>query len=77
MELLERGPESLTGLDFVDGLFAVGGSVLAALSVNRNVEQAARNIRQMFGKDPMQISEDEWNQWQAAYPKTAELWRRL
>lgn len=72
--LLERGLESLTGLDFVDGLFAVGGSVLAALSVNREmVEQAARNIRQMFGKDPMQISEDEWNQYKAAYPKTAEL----
>ncbi len=27
--LLEQGLESLTGLDFVDGLFAVAGSVLA------------------------------------------------
>ena len=51
--LLERGLESLTGLDFVDGLFAVSGSVLAALSVNRDlVKAAARNIEQMFGKDP-------------------------
>lgn len=51
--LLEKGLESLTGLDFVDGLFAVSGSILAALSVNRDlVEAAARNIEQMFGKDP-------------------------
>jgi hypothetical protein len=39
--LLEQGLESLTGLDFVDGLFAVSGSILAALSVNRELVQAA------------------------------------
>ena len=52
--LLERGLESLTGLDFVDGLFAVSGSILAALSVNKElVKAASRNIEQMFGKDPL------------------------
>jgi hypothetical protein len=71
--LLERGLESLTGLDFVDGLFAVSGSVLAALSVNRDlVKAAARNIEQMFGKDPLEISEGEWRQFKELNPKTAE-----
>jgi len=71
--LLEQGLESLTGLDFVDGLFAVAGSVLAALSVNRELVRAAsRNIEQMFGKDPLEISESEWKQFKDANPKTAE-----
>jgi hypothetical protein len=42
--LLEQGLESLTGLDFVDGLFAVSGSVLAALSVNRELVKAAKSF---------------------------------
>ena len=71
--LLEKGLESLTGLDFVDGLFAVSGSILAALSVNRDlVEAAARNIEQMFGKDPLEITESEWRQFKETNPKTAE-----
>ena len=70
--LLERGLESLTGLDFVDGVFAVGGAVLAALHVNRDlVEAASENIRAMFGKDPLEITEEEWNLYQAKYPKSA------
>jgi hypothetical protein len=71
--LLEKGLESITGLDFVDGLFAVSGSILAALSVNRDlVEAAARNIEQMFGKDPLDITEAEWRQFKEMNPKTAE-----
>jgi hypothetical protein len=71
--LLELGLESLTGLDFVDGLFAVSGSVLAALSVNRElVEAAALNIERMFGKDPLDITEAEWHQFKEVNPKTAE-----
>ena len=71
--LLERGWESLTVLDFVDGLFAVSGSILAALSVNRDlVQAAARNIEQMFGKDPLEITESEWRQFKELNPKTAE-----
>jgi hypothetical protein len=71
--LLERGLESLTGLDFVDGLFAVSGSILAALSVNKElVKAASRNIEQMFGKDPLEITEGEWRQFKELNPKTAE-----
>jgi hypothetical protein len=70
--LLEQGLESLTGLDFVDGVFAIGGSVLAAMHVNRDlVEVAAENIKAMFGKDPLEITEDEWKQYKAKYPKSA------
>lgn len=70
--LLERGLESITGLDFVDGVMAVGGSILAALYVNRDiVEGAANNIRTMFGKDPLDITEAEWAQYKAKYPTTA------
>ena len=70
--LLERGLESLTGMDFVDGVFAVGGAVLASLQVNRDlVEVASKNIRDMFGKDPLEISEEEWNLYKEKYPKSA------
>jgi hypothetical protein len=70
--LLEQGLESLTGLDFVDGIFAVGGSILAALHVNRDmVETISDNIRTIFGKDSLEITEDEWNEYKAKYPKSA------
>lgn len=70
--LLERGLESVTGLDFVDGLFAVAGSVLAAMYVNRDmVEAATQNMKAMFGKDPIHITEGEWKQFKKRYPKTA------
>ncbi len=71
--LIERGLESVTGLDFVDGLFAVAGSVLAAMYVNRDmVEAASRNIKVMFGKDPIQITEGEWKEFKKKNPKTAQ-----
>jgi hypothetical protein len=71
--LLERGLESITGLDFVDGLFAVAGSVLGAMYVNRDmVEAASRNMRVMFGKDPIYITEGEWKQFKSKYPETAK-----
>lgn len=71
--LLERGLESVTGFDFVDGLFAVAGSVLAAMYVNRDmVEAASGNMKAMFGKDPIHITEDEWRQFKKKYPSTAQ-----
>lgn len=71
--LLEQGLESLVGLDFVDGVLAVGGAGLGAFGVNRDLLRAAqRNIKRMFGKDPLEISEGEWNQFKSAYPKMAE-----
>ena len=46
---------------------------MAALSVNRELVQvAARNIEQMFGKDPLEITEGEWRQFKELNPKTAE-----
>ena len=70
--LLERGLDSFTGMDFVDRVFAVGGAVLASLQVNRDmVEVASKNIRDMFGKDPLEISEEEWNLYKEKYPKSA------
>ena len=70
--LLERGLESLTGLDFVDGLFAVSGSVLAALSVNRDLSESCcpqhrANVRQGSGNLRRQ-----WRRVQELNPKTAE-----
>jgi len=72
--LLEKGMERVIGLDFVDGVLTVGGAVLASMYVNRDiVEAAADNIRRMFGKDPLDLTEDEWNQFKAKSPKTAAL----
>ena len=54
----------------MDGVFAIGGSVLAAMHVNRDlVEVAAENIKAMFGKDPLEITEDEWKQYKAEMPQ--------
>jgi len=67
---LERGLETLTGIDFVDGPFAVGGAVLAAASVNRElVEAAADNMRKMFGKEPQDLTRDEWEEYKRKYPR--------
>lgn len=72
--LVEKGLESVIGLDFVDGIMTVGGAVLASMYVNRDVVQAAAdNIQQIFGKDPLDLTEDEWNQFKAKSPKTAQL----
>jgi hypothetical protein len=71
--LLERGLESVTGINFVDGLFAVAGSLLGAMYVNRDmVEAASQNMKVMFGKDPIYITEGEWKQFKSKYPKTAK-----
>jgi hypothetical protein len=70
--LLEHGIESVTGLDFVDGVLEVGGAILATMLINRDlVEGAATNIRHLFGKDPLEISESEWRQYKQFNPKTA------
>ena len=56
----------------MDGVFAIGGSVLAAMHVNRDlIEVASQNIKAMFGKDPLEITEDEWNRYKEKYPKAA------
>lgn len=72
--LVERGLESVIGLDFVDGVMAVGGAVLSAAYVNKDiVAAAADNIRDMFGKDPLDLTQDEWNQYKDQNPQTAKI----
>ena len=47
--------------------------MLAAMYVNRDmVEAASQNIKAMFGKDPIYITEGEWKQFKRKYPNTAE-----
>ena len=41
--------------------------------IRKLVQAAGRNIEQMFGKDPLEITEGEWRQFKELNPKSAEL----
>jgi len=71
--LLEKGLESLAGVEFVDGVMAVAGSAISAAHVNRDlIEAASRNIRHKFDKEPEKITKEEWKEYKEEYPKSAE-----
>lgn len=68
--IAERGLESLTGVDFVDGVLEVAGATLGIASANRDlVEAAYEGARRVTGKEPGKLSNDEWETVRARYPK--------
>ncbi len=71
--LVEHGVEALTGADFVNGVAEVAGAVLGAALVNRDlIETSYTQIKRQFGKEPAEITKDEWNQFKRENPKTAD-----
>lgn len=70
--LLEHGIEALTGADFINGVAEVAGAVLGAALVNRDlIESGYTQIKRQFGKEPAEITQDEWNTFKKDNPKTA------
>ena len=71
--LVEHGIEALTGTDFINGVAEVAGAVLGMALVNRDlIETAYTQINRRFGKEPAEISKDEWEAFKKDNPKTAE-----
>jgi hypothetical protein len=66
----ERGLEHLTGMDFVNGVLEIAGATAGIANANRDlVEMAYQGARTVTGKEPSQLSNDEWEEVRARYPK--------
>jgi hypothetical protein len=71
--LVEHGIEALTGADFVNGVCEIAGAAMGAALVNRDlVETAYAQIQRQFGKEPAEITKDEWNSFKQDNPNTAK-----
>ena len=71
--LVEHGIESLFGVDFINGVCEIAGAVLGITLVNRDlVEAAYRQIKLTTGKEPAEITRDEWNAFKKEHPNTAK-----
>ena len=71
--MLEHGIEALIGVDFVNGVCEIGGAVLGAAMVNRDlVESAYKQIKRTTGKEPAQLSREEWDSFKKENPNTAK-----
>ncbi len=75
--IAERGLESATGMDFVNGVFEIAGATLGAVNANRDlIKQAYFGVVQVTGKEPSDLTADEWNQVREKYPKAVEYLER-
>jgi len=71
--LLEHGIEALTGADFINGVCEIAGAVMGVALVNRDlVESAYNQIRRQFGKEPAEITRQEWDAFKKENPNTAK-----
>jgi len=75
--IVERGLESATGLEFINGVFEIAGSTLGVLNANRDlIELAVDSAREITGKEPSQLSNQEWDEVRKKYPKAVEYLER-
>jgi len=75
--IVERGLESATGLEFINGVFEIAGSTLGVLNANRDlIELAVDSAREVTGKEPSQLSNQEWDEVRKKYPKAVEYLER-
>jgi len=66
----ERGLEHLTGIDFVNGVIEIAGATLGVANANRDlIEMAYEGARRVTGKEPSQLSNQEWEEVRTRYPK--------
>ena len=75
--IVERGLESATGMEFVNGVFEIAGATLGVVNANRDlVKQAYDSVVQVTGKEPKDLSQDEWDEVREKYPKAVEYLER-
>ncbi len=75
--IMERGLEQATGIDFINGVFEIAGATLGAMNANRDLIQLAyESAKQITGKEPRDLSDDEWELVRQKYPKAVEYLER-
>lgn len=71
--IAERGLESATGIDFINGVLEIAGATLGAMHANRDlVELAYDATKRIAGKEPKDLTNEEWDQVRKKYPKAVE-----
>ncbi len=75
--IVERGLESATGMDFINGVFEVAGATLGVVNANRDlIKLAYDSAVQLTGKEPKDLTNDEWEEVRRKYPKAVEYLER-
>lgn len=75
--IAERGLETATGMDFVNGVFEIAGVSLGVMNANKDlIKQAYDSVVQVTGKEPSELSSDEWDEVREKYPKAVEYLER-
>jgi len=75
--ILERGLESATGVDFINGVLEVAGATLGVVNANKDlIKLAYDSAVQLTGKEPKDLTNEEWEQVRNKYPKAVEYLER-
>ena len=75
--IAERGLESLTGMDFVDGVLEIAGITLGMASANRDlIKQSYTSVVEVTGKEPAELTPAEWEDVRNKYPRAVEYLER-
>ncbi len=75
--IVERGLESAMGVDFIDGVLEAAGATLGVMNANKDLIQLAYDgAKTVTGKEPKDLSEQEWEQVREKYPKAVEYLER-
>ncbi|RME00237.1 MAG: hypothetical protein D6814_03895 [Calditrichaeota bacterium] len=71
--ITERGLESAFGIDFINGVLEIAGATMGIALANRDiVENLYYAIKDMTGKEPVKLSDEEWEAVRAKYPRAVE-----
>ena len=71
--IVERGLETATGIDFIDGVLEIAGATLGAVHANRDLVQLAYDAtKRVVGKEPKDLTNEEWEQVRKKYPKAVD-----
>lgn len=71
--IIERGLEAATGVNFVDGVMEIAGATLGVAHANRDLVEAAYDATvRVVGKEPKDLSVEEWEEVRSKYPKAVE-----
>lgn len=75
--IVERGLESATGMDFIDGVLEIAGATLGIAHANRDmIRQAYDAVKVTTGKEPVELTPTEWEQVRIKYPRAVEYLER-
>ena len=68
--ILERGLEAAIGIDFIDGVMEIAGVTLGVAHANRDlIEVAYDATKRVVGKEPKDLTNEEWELVRQEYPK--------